>query len=762
MNIRRSKPTLRIQFLGLCMLLCFGVLVLRLWWVQVARGYEWTARIQSSSEATVRIPSIRGEIRDRNGVALVQNRASYEVDFYLPEMVKGYRQRYGRPPETQYRATISGMQKDMKEPDIVRIVNDGIVPRLEDLDLARNYNSNQLQRHYRNNTEVPYSYIKDIDFSTMAKFSEHDVGLPGVDIAIKPVRSYVYGALASHLLGYVGAPDDTNTEEARKYTFYQGDVEGKSNVEKTMDQYLRGEPGMRVMRRNAKGVIDGVVREDLPKQGANVYLTIDARIQAIADEALRVVGRGAAVVVDPNNGNVLAMASVPSFDPNTFIPSIKAKDWKELRNDEAHPLINRAVSAFPPGSTFKIVTALAGLRKGLANTKFTCTGGVSYGDHYFQCWINEKGGSHGTLGVSDAIKVSCNAFFYQYGNAAGIDAIDATGEGLGLGKPTGIEITGESPGVLPGPDWMRINHPDEKWSSAYTANVSIGQGYDLATPLQMAMAYATVANGGISYYPRLVDRVLNQDGTPVLDADGKPAVPQTPKVHADFRTDFTPEQIELIRRGFWKVVNEDGGTGHAAQLENVEVAGKTGTAQAMLNGKKDTVAWFCCFAPYDHPRYTIAVMVQGGEHGGSVAAPIATRILERTLALEAGKFEPQLAWVAPARKPNAFDMIAAVKYKDDLATNPGSDEENAAGNTAQATEAAVMANPGDAPDVEPEADARGRVENAPRARRALRAQPVATPAPQRSRNFFERMFNVRPRRPAPTPAPPVRRARPAP
>src|SRR5580765_443165 len=452
MIMRRSKPTLRIQFLGLCMLGGLSVLLLRLWWVQVARGYEWTARIQSSSEATVRIPSIRGEIRDRNGVALVQNRASYEVDFYLPEMVKGYRDRYGHPPETQYRATISGMQKDMKEPDIVKIVNDGIVPRLEDLDLARDYNSNQLQRHYRNNTEVPYSYIKDIDFTTMAKFSEHDVGLPGVDIAIKPVRSYVFGALASHMLGYVGAPDDTDKEEARKFTFYQPDVEGKSNVEKSMDEYLKGKPGVRYMRRNAKGQIDGVIREVPPTAGANVNLTIDARIQMIAEEALRAVGRGAAVVVDPNNGNILAMASVPSFDPNTFIPSIKAKDWEALRKDEATPMVNRAVSAFPPGSTFKLVTTLAGLRKGLAAKTFNCGGGVSYGDHFFHCWIGEKGGSHGTLGIADAIKVSCNSFFYQFGNAAGIDVIDQTGDDLGLGKTSGIEITSESPGVLPGPD----------------------------------------------------------------------------------------------------------------------------------------------------------------------------------------------------------------------------------------------------------------------------------------------------------------------
>ena len=281
-------------------------------------------------EATVRIPSIRGEIRDRNGITLVQNRASYEVDFYLPEMVKGYRQRYGQPPLTVIARNINGMPKDLKEADIVKIVNDGIVPRLDDLDLARDYNAGQLQKHYRTNTEVPYSYIKDIDFPTMAKFSEHDVGLPGVDIAIKPVRSYVYGALAAHLLGYVGPPDDTNKEEASKFTFYQSDVDGKSNVEKTMDQYLRGRPGIRYLRRNAKGTIDGVLREDPPMQGANVYLTIDARIQAIAEEAIRAVARGAAVVVDPNNGDVLAMVSVPSFDPNTFIPSIKAKDWARV------------------------------------------------------------------------------------------------------------------------------------------------------------------------------------------------------------------------------------------------------------------------------------------------------------------------------------------------------------------------------------------------------------------------------------------------
>jgi penicillin-binding protein 2 len=745
---RRVSPRLRIQFLGLCMLVGLAALSMRLWWVQVARGFEYTSKIRGSSEATVRIPSVRGEIRDRNGVTLVQNRASYAVDFYLPEMVKGYRERMGPPPMTEYRSTINGMPKDLKEPDIVKIVNTGVVPRLDDLDLARNYNAGQLQRHFRTNTEVPYSYIKDIDFQTMAKFSEHDVGLPGVDITIKPVRSYVFGALASHMLGYVGAPDDTNKEEAKKFSFYQPDVEGKSNVEKSMDEYLKGKPGVRYMRRNAKGQIDGVLREESPKAGANVNLTIDARIQMIAEEALRSVGRAAAVVVDPNNGNILAMVSVPSFDPNTFIPSIKLKDWETLRKDEANPLINRAVSAFPPGSTFKLVTTLAGLRRGLAGQHFNCGGGVSYGDHFFHCWIGAKGGSHGTLGVSDAIKVSCNSFFYQFGNAAGIEAIDETGESLGLGQTSGIEITNESPGVLPGPEWMHIHYPRERWSSAYTANVSIGQGYDLVTPLQLAMVYATVANGGVSYYPKLVQSVTDADGKPLLNEKGAPVVSSAPKIRRDLRFDFPRQQIEVARFGLYKVVNEDGGTGGKARLPGVKVAGKTGTAQAMTEGKKDTIAWFACFAPYDQPKYAIAVMVQGGEHGGSVAAPIATRILSRALAMDEGTFDPQLAWLAPAHRANPFQMIAAVDFKDSNPKLTASDEENLDGSTNS-----DLANAGADPDVEPEADANGRVAGQ---KRMVRPTPAPTPPPRKP-SFFERLFGVRPKPVPPTAPPPVRR-----
>src|SRR6266542_3662567 len=713
-RMKRGRLTsrVRIQFLALLMLLGMGALGLKLWWIQVAHGAEWTAQLRGSSQATVRIPSVRGEIKDRNGVTLVQNRARYEVDFYLPEMVKGYRERFGSPPLTEYRAIINGMPKDQKEPDIIKIVNDGIVPRLNELDLARDYNAGKLERHYRNDTEVPFSYIKDIDFPTMAKFSEHDVGLPGVDIAIKPVRSYIYGALAAHILGYVGMPDDIDKEEARKFTFYQQDVEGKSNVEKTMDEYLR---------------------EDPPQQGANVFLTIDARIQAIAEEALRAVSRAGAVVVDPNNGNVLAMTTVPSFDPNTFIPSIKAKDWKALQKDEGDPLVNRAISALPPGSTFKLITALSGLRgtKNLAGAKYSCGGGVSYGDHFFQCWVAEKHYTHGTIGLADAIKVSCDSFFYQYGNAASIQSIDAVGKMLGIGEESGLQLTGEQTGNMPGPEWMQIHHPQERWSQAQTANVSIGQGYTLVSPLQLAMAYATIANGGVCYYPRLVDRVLKQDGSPVLDDHGNVAVPQTPRVRSDLRQELSPDKIELVRKGLWKVVNEDGGTGGRARLKEVQVAGKTGTAQATDRGHKDTVAWFACFAPFEHPKYVVAVMVQGGEHGGSVAGPIATRILERTLAMDKGDFDMQVAWLAPAHKSNPFQMIKDVSY---AGGNLGGNDEEDADASQNAT--AQMASSDAAPDVEPEADSQGQVR-----RRGTAPVARAVPAaPQAPRNFFQRLL----------------------
>ncbi len=760
---RRPSAELRIYFLAFVMILGLGALVGKLWWEQVARGKHWTRKIANRSEVTVRIPSVRGEIRDRNGITLVGNRASYEVNFYLRDMVQGYKKQNGDVPLTTYTAPVRQMLKEKKEADIVQIVNTSIVPRLQELDLAKDYNAERLQRHYRNDTLVPFTYLEELDFKTLAKFAEHDVGLPGVDISLRPVRQYIYGALGGHLLGYVGAPNDiSQLPDVKDYTFYQPDVEGRSQVEEHLDKWIRGKPGVRVLQRNVKGVIESEVRVVPPQQGNNVYLTIDARIQYIAEQALRKagIGRGAAVVVNPNNGEILAMASVPSYDPNMFIPSVSPADWKKLNDDDTDPLMNRAIQSYAPGSTFKTVTGLAGLRKGLpANKTFNCSGGVTYGNKFMGCWTIQKNlPPHGTIDLSDALKHSCNAFFYQYGNAAGIDEIDAVGSALGLGHRTGVPLTGESPGILPGPEWLRSINPNERWSPGYTANVSIGQGSCQATPLQMAMVTAAIANRGVAYEPRMVYRVLDQAGRDVVDPDTNELVaPHEPKIRANLKENgVTDEQIEQIRYGMWKVVNDPRGTGKRARIKGVEVAGKTGTAQVWreVNGRreKDNHTWFIAFAPYKEPKFAVTVMVGNGKSGGGTSAPVAQKILEEALDLEKG-YDPGLAWLPPAE--GHFKPILDVDYeKSSVPPEMTADEETVdhveeppvPATTTKTNKKKKQVNR--TPNIRAEPDARGRV--------VPRAEPVKPKVDRR--NFFQRFFGPR-RGSAPTQQSPQGRGR---
>src|ERR1700760_855614 len=567
---KSSVLDFRILFLAVFILASLFAIGVRLWFVQVKMADYYRGRIQGSSEVTVRIPSIRGEIRDRNGVPLVTNRPSYEVDFYLPDLASGYKKQYGQAPMVEFRAKdANGMLHDRKEADIVQILDKTIIPRLEELKVAEPYNSQRLRTHYRNNTLVPFTYREDLDFATFSKFAEKDLGLPGVQVNVRPVRKYVYNALAAHLLGYVGTARDINKlSDIRDFNFYEPDIQGKTNVEFYLDDALRGKPGKRILKKNAKNQLEGEKEIVQPTPGANVYLTIDARIEYITERALRAVGRAAAVVIDPNNGQILAMASVPSYDPNKFIPAISARDWAAIKDADADPLTNRAISAYAPGSTYKIATSLAGLTKGLAKAVFTCNGGVSYGNTYMRCWIADKGGAHGTQTLTEAIKNSCNAYFYQYGNAAGIDAIDKVGNTLGLGQTSGVELSGEDPGLLPSPEWLRVTK-NEKWSQGQTANTSIGQGYVLASPLPMAMIAATVANGGTVYRPSLIYKVQEADGTMIRKPE---------KIRGDLRKDnnLSKEDIELVRRGMWRVVNDPGGTGTRAKTPGIVVAGKTG------------------------------------------------------------------------------------------------------------------------------------------------------------------------------------------
>ena len=524
--------------------------------------------------------------------------------------------------------------------------------------------------------------------------------------------------MAAQILGYVGAPEDTNNlSDLKDFDFYEPNVQGRTNLEYFIDGVLRGKPGKRILKKNATGKIEGERDVIQPIAGANVYLTIDARMQYIVERAIRSVGRAACVVVEPNNGQILAMASVPSYDPNSFIPAITARDWAALKDADADPLTNRAISAYAPGSAYKIVIALAGLSVGLEKARFTCAGGVSYGNTYMKCWIAEKRRSHGPQTLTDAIKNSCNAYFYQYGNAAGIEAIKKVGATLGLGEPSGIELTGEDPGLLPSPDWLRVNKY-KKWSQGQTANTSIGQGYVLANPLQMAMIAATVANGGTAYRPSLIYQIQEADGTMIR----RPA-----KIRGNLLKEngIRKDQIELIRRGMWRVVNDPGGTGARAQIPGITVAGKTGTAQFWRDGDKDNHTWFIAFAPYESPKIAMAVLVQGAKAGGQVPAPIAAKIIEEILALDRG-YDPGVQALAPA--VGNFNFVESIDFRDTVVrAQPAATDEEVAEIVPGPAEARknVTSVKAVKPDIRPEADDH---------RAPLRAQPVQ---PEKRRSFFD-------------------------
>jgi penicillin-binding protein 2 len=363
-----------------------------------------------------------------------------------------------------------------------------------------------------------------------------------------------------------------------------------------------------------------------------------------------------------------------------------------------------------------------------------------------KCWVMDKHmAPHGTLTLPDALKYSCNAFFYQWGNAAGIENIVAVGKSLGLGDKTGVPLSGEDAGILPGPEWLARVSPTERWSTGYTANVSIGQGAVEASPLQMAMVVATIANRGISYVPRLIHRVLDQNGRDAVDERGQLDAPHEPIIREDLhKAGITNDGIELVRKGMWKVVNDSGGTGKRAQVKGVEVAGKTGTAQFWREEKqggtvmkvKDNHTWFICFAPYEQPKFAICVFVQGAKSGGGVSAPIAQKILEESLGLEKG-FDPGLQPLEPA--VGSFAQIEQVDYKkSELPADVAADLETADhtdGPREKKSERQVRARP----DIRDDADQGGRV--------IPRAQPVRPPVDKRS--FFERFFRARPRPAAP-------------
>lgn len=434
------------------------------------------------------------------------------------------------------------------------------------------------------------------------------------------MRHYPLKTLAAHSIGYTRLPDEEHAQ-----------IFGGAALEKRHDAELSA--------------------------GKDVTLTLDMRLQFLAHRAMTEAGvtRGAAVVLDPRTGEVLAAVSLPVYDPNLFIPSITLRYWDLLLKDRDVPLLDRSLRGFSPGSTFMLLTGLAGGAGGVGGQKFICSGSVTYGNTVMQCWKQRRDGSgHGVLGMTEALAASCSCFWHQFGNAAGIEQIESMGHRLGFGNVYGITDQ-EDKGILPSPSWLTEHRPTEKWSAGYTANTSVGQGMVLASPLQMAVLAATVGNGG--KVPQPV--IARQDG------------------ESSWRTDLTKDAataaaVVQLREGMRLVVNGDSGTGHAARSDKVVIAGQTGTAQNWRrdsNGKKqeDNHGWFIGFAPFESPTLAFAILKQGAKSGGGDCGPIAKRIVEESLALPAdgsGDVKPARdaqgdAWEKAEAQRSAFDAKAA-------------------------------------------------------------------------------------------------------
>jgi penicillin-binding protein 2 len=451
----------------------------------------------------------------------------------------------------------------------------------------------------------------------------HRFELPGVMIQVESQRNYPAGVTAAHLLGYVGEISGDQLDRAESDDLHQGSIVGQYGVEKSFDRYLRGRAGEKSVEVDALGHEKRAAVVEKPRAGDDLYLTIDLRLQEVAERLLGAES-GAIVALDPRSGDVVAMASRPGFDPNVLSRELTAKQWADIVQDEGRPLNNRATQGqYPPGSTFKIVMAAAALETNTVSPSSTvrCTGGYQFGNRLYHDW---KADGHGFIELHRALVHSCDVYFYTVGQRMGIDTIATYATQFGLGKETGVELPSERVGIVPSTAWKQ-KAKGQVWLPGETISASIGQGYVTVTPLQMASLMGTVANKGVLFRPRLVRAVMDRTTAQLQEL---PAVPKG-------KVDIKPDTLALIRNALAGVVTE--GTATRAKSALVSIAGKTGTAQtaALRTGPEKDIpkklrdhAWFVAFAPVESPTIAVAVLAEHMGHGGSAAAPLAKELIE--------------------------------------------------------------------------------------------------------------------------------------
>lgn len=566
----------------------FGILGIRLFDLQVVRSETYRRLSEENRIRVVPVDAPRGHILDRNGEVLVCNRPSYVVSV-VPFKLR------------QMDETIRALG------EIVEVSPDAINERV----------NKSMYRRFE-----PVKIKRDIDFETLAIIQEHKLDLPGVIYQVEPRREYLQGRLGAHFLGAVGEISSQELEALASHGYRHGSLVGKWGLEKQYEPILRGDDGVQYVEVSALGREIGPLpdRDPIePQSGSDLVLTIDLSLQRVAEEALSDTVTGAVVAIDPANGEVLAMVSRPTFDPNLFTTVIPESTWRRLNEDPGRPLLNRAVQGtYPPGSIFKVVTACAGLEHGIISqhTRFApCRGAFKYGDRWFGCWRPE---GHGSLDLVSAMAQSCDVYFYQLGLKLGLERWSKFAAACGLGMPLGLDIPNEAGGLIPSKDFFNRRYGRGKWSTGVLLNLSIGQGEVLVTPLQMACLMAALANGGTIYRPRLVKEIRS--------AGGRVNV-QQPQVVGHLP--LSASSLEIILKSLRAVVRHPLGTGRLAAVDGLAVAGKTGTAQ---NPHGEDHAWFGGFAPADgSPQIAVVVLVEHGGHGGSTAAPVAGKIIEAYL-----------------------------------------------------------------------------------------------------------------------------------
>ncbi|MEW5766532.1 MAG: penicillin-binding protein 2 [bacterium] len=568
----------KIIIVGTIFAFFFSVVVLRLYQVQILQGGGFKKESEENRIQFIPVTAPRGRILDRKGTVLVRNRPSFDISVI----------QLGLSPQILER-TITGLSRIL------------------------NLSPTEIRERLSKEAHCPFNpalIIQDVDRKTMTQVAERKIDLPGVIIQVSPRRDYVYGDLAAHIIGYLGEVSGAELEELRQKGYRSGDLIGKAGVEREFDDYLRGENGVEQVEVDVKGRRLGTISRKDPTLGDNLTLTIDYALQRTAEEALG-DSRGAVVVLDVNTGGILAMASKPAFDPNVFVSPQKKIKIKDFFSDPRYPLLNRAISAqYSPGSQFKIVVASAALENNLVKPSetFYCGGSYYLGRRY-ACW-KEQG--HGWKNLEEAIIHSCNVYFYQLGLKVGAERMAEMARNFGLGQFSQISFPHEKPGLVPDPAWKKKTL-GERWHLGETVNFSIGQGYLLTTPIQLANLMAAVVNGGRIYKPLVVKAIHSPDGKVINSFE-----PQLLRKFSLKRT-----TLSLLHNALEGVVSR--GTGWQAKIKDLRIGGKTGTAQ---NPHGEDHAWFMCFAPVDKPELAVSVLVEHGGHGGAAAAPIARKIME--------------------------------------------------------------------------------------------------------------------------------------